>query len=123
MDDNIKFTPEEEAKGTVVFLGKTINHKDDGSIKFTFYRTPTSTEQYLLWTSHNTQFVSNQDKIRSGYRHRQRERKAGEEENTTYTKNSASVSNGPLAMESNKSKEGNKRSKKNGKHTHTHTYK
>lgn len=118
MDSDTKFTPEEEAKGNVVVLDKTINHKDDGSITF-ICRKPTGTEQYLLWTSHNTQFVSNQDIIRAGYCHGQRERKAREEENTTYTKNTASVSNGPLAMESNKSREENKRSKKWKTHAHT----
>merc|ERR1719228_2454729 len=46
---NIQFTHEEEHNQTINFLDTTIHHKQD--IKFTVYRKPTHTDQYLLWTS------------------------------------------------------------------------
>ena len=58
---NIQFIVEEEQDRTIHSLDTTIQHRQDGTIKFTVYRKPTHTDQYLLWTSeHPTELLNTQ---------------------------------------------------------------
>ena len=53
LDNNIKFTREEEDNGTLPFLDTLIVREECGSIKVKVYRKPTHTDQYLHFNSHH----------------------------------------------------------------------
>ena len=53
LDNNIKFTREEEEDGTLPFLDTLIVREECGSIKVKVYRKPTHTDQYLHVNSHH----------------------------------------------------------------------
>ena len=53
MDENIKFTVEQEQDNTLVFLDTCICLKDDGSTKVKIYRKAPHTDQYLNWNSNH----------------------------------------------------------------------
>ena len=53
LDNNIKFTREEEEDGTLPFLDTLIVWEECDSIKVKVYRKPTHTDQYLHFNSHH----------------------------------------------------------------------
>jgi hypothetical protein len=53
MDESIQFTCEKEEEGKIAFLDVCINRREGGHLDMTIYRKPTSTNQYLNFTSHH----------------------------------------------------------------------
>ena len=52
IDENIKFTREDEVERTIPMLDAKTTRENDGSLSFTVYRKPTHTDHYLQFSSH-----------------------------------------------------------------------